>query len=584
MLTRRKVIPGRQEIAAAVGLFVLVAGLIVAPVLPDPTRLALGHPENDVWNHVWGYGWVAAEFARGELPLHSNDVGWPRGGSLWFIDLFNVVLTLPVQWLGGPVLAYNSAIFFNLVLAGLGAWALARDVTGSRAGALVAGLAYTTAPHVLGQLYNGISETLAVGWLPLALLAVRRLLKAPTLERGLLAGGLLAITALSNWYYGLFAGLVLLGLGLRELWRRVQAGRRRSRLAPLGALIAPSVAGVLLAAALVAGPFAAFAHTMGAADALVTRNPAFVWATLVMHNMTDVETFVHPGKFYSPDFFAASGERLIVVVYLGFALFVPALFALATAARREAEPWFLLFLGFFVLALGPFLYVAGAYVSVGGGWIPLPFLALYQWFPMFSRISHAYRFVVGATLALSVLLAFTVREAPRWGLRAGVLALVLGVLRLGESFLLSPAVWPLPVADLGVSPAVAALEDGAVLDLPITMPVLARSRLLAGQLVHGQPVPFGLNDPVPTALHENHYTNFLVELERRNVSARPGELPLLDLAVGAAGLRAMGLRWVVVHRGDYHPDQLARVLAFLELTARRTAEDERVTVYEIAGS
>jgi hypothetical protein len=116
------------------------------------------------------------------------------------------------------------------------------------------------------------------------------------------------------------------------------------------------------------------------------------------------------------------------------------------------------------------------------------------------------------------------------------------------------------------------------------MPVLARSRLLAGQLVHGQPVPFGLNDPVPTALHENHYTNFLVELERRNVSARPGELPLLDLAVGAAGLRAMGLRWVVVHRGDYHPDQLARVLAFLELTARRTAEDERVTVYEIAGS
>lgn len=111
-----------------------------------------------------------------------------HGRSLWFIDAFNAVLTLPVQWLGGPVLAYNTAIFLNLVLAGLGAWALAREVTGSRAGALVAGVAYASAPHLLGQLYNGISETLAVGWLPLAVLVLRRLFAAPTVGRGLAAG------------------------------------------------------------------------------------------------------------------------------------------------------------------------------------------------------------------------------------------------------------------------------------------------------------------------------------------------------------------------------------------------------------
>lgn len=189
--------------------------------------------------------------------------------------------------------------------------------------------------------------------------------------------------------------MIVLGLLAREGLRRMAARRRRGQLTPVPSLASAGLAGAVLAALLVAGPFAAFASTMNAPDALVTRNPAFVWATLVMHNMTDVETFVHPGKFYSPDFFAESGERLIVVVYLGLALLVPALAALATPARRQAEPWFLLFCCFFVLSLGPFLYVGGAYVAARGGWIPLPFLALYQWFPMFSRISHAYRFVVG---------------------------------------------------------------------------------------------------------------------------------------------------------------------------------------------
>jgi hypothetical protein len=568
-------------VVLALGLYSGLALLVCAPVLPAPGRLALGHPENDVWNHVWGYGWIAAELGRGELPVHSEAVAWPRGGSLWFIDAFNALWTLPVQALGGPVLAYNVAVFGNLVLAGMGAWALARAVTGSRAGALVAGVAYASAPHLLGQLYNGISETLAVGWLPLAVLALRRLFRSPSPGAGVATGALLGVTALANWYYGLFAGLVVLGLFGRELVRRVGPPRRRQASVPGGRLVVAGGIAALVAGAIVAGPFALFARTMNADDALVTRNPAFVWATLVMHNMTDVETFVHPGKFYSPDFYAASGERLLVVVYLGFALLLPAFAALFTRARRAVEPWLLVFVLFLLLALGPFLYVGGAYVQAQGGWIPLPFLALYQWFPMFSRISHAYRFVVGATLALSVMLAFAVRESPRWGVRAGVVAALVGLVRIGESFLFSPAVWPLPVADVTVPAEVAALRDGAVLDLPVSMPVLARSRLLAGQLAHGQPVPFGLNDPVPTALHENHYTRFLVELERRHVQVLPTALPLLDLAAGALALRAQGLRWVVVHQADYHPDQLVRIQDFLDLTARRAGEGAGVRVYEL---
>ena len=78
-------------------------------------------------------------------------------------------MTLPVQWVAGPIAAYNASYFLNWMLCGLGAYALGLQVTESRAAALVAGLAYMSTPQLLGQAYNGISETLAAGWLPLAL-------------------------------------------------------------------------------------------------------------------------------------------------------------------------------------------------------------------------------------------------------------------------------------------------------------------------------------------------------------------------------------------------------------------------------
>ena len=60
-------------------------------------------------------------------------------------------------------------------------------------------------PHLMGQAYNGISETLMVGFLPLALLAMRAL-HSPSRRTAVIAGATWT-AALANWYYGLFAGL-----------------------------------------------------------------------------------------------------------------------------------------------------------------------------------------------------------------------------------------------------------------------------------------------------------------------------------------------------------------------------------------
>lgn len=568
---------GWKHHALATLVFAAVATLICSSVVADPVHIAIGHPSNDVWNHVWGYWWVDWSLRNGQLPLHTQLLAWPSGGSLWFIDILGATLTLPIQAIAGPVAAYNAGIWLNFLLCGVGAYVLGMSVSERWFGGLAAGVVFMTTPHLLGQAYNGISETIAAGWLPLAVWAVRRAAHAPTPRNGIIAGVLCGLTSLASWYYGVFVGMVVVGVVLRGAGRRLGGRWRDPALPALHAL----AVGSLAAGAVAAVPFWLFARSMNAADALVTRDPGFVWMTLVMHNMTDVLSLVHPGKFYSPNLHDAFGEDLIVVVYTGMAAWIPGFFVLATPSRKKAHPWVLLAIAFVILSLGPFLYVGGHYTRVLGGWLPLPFLALFHWFPLFSRISHAYRFAVGSAMALSVLVALAVRAAPKFRVSAGFAALALSLLRLIESLALSPAVWPVPAARVVIPEVYARVHDGAVLDLPITLAVLARSRVLVNQIVHHQAVPFGLNDPVPRYLYTNHYTHYILTLERMHISFLPAELPQLDLAVGQMDLRQTGCRWIVVHRDAYTKEQAARILPFLDLTARAVDDDGVVRVYDL---
>lgn len=566
---------------ALVLLFVVVL-IIASSVLPDPMHRALGHPGNDVWNHVWGYWWVASSFAEGRAPVSTTLLSWPAGGALWFIDNFNAVLSLPVQVVLGPIAAYNAAVCFNIGLCGFGAYALAYRVTNNTWAALVAGLAYMTTPHLISQIYNGVSEAVSAGWFPLAVLFLRETAHRPTRRNALLAGTFMGLTGLANWYYGLSAGIVAVALLARAgwRWRRMPRWRRRNSEALGTAGVAVLLGGVTTGAILLL-PVLSFRASLRAENALVSRNADFVWMSQIMHNMTDVITLVHPGKFYSPDFRALQGEDLIVVSYLGLSLVFVALWVIQSVARPQARSWFALFGGFTMLAVGPYLYVAGDYVTVDGGWVGLPFLALRQWIPAFSSISHANRFVVGSALALSVLAAIAVDTLSKRSALWAKLSPLLGVVVVLESLRGSPAVWPIPYASFSTPEVYARLTPGAVLDLPLCMPVLERSRLLAHQLVHKQPVPYGLNDPFPPFIRGNHFTKMVIALERWTVTYLPTEMPWIDLAAGEEQLWRLGMRHVVVDKQAYTADQLSRVSRFLDLTLTPLHDDDRVRVYAL---
>ena len=142
--------------------------------------------------------------------------------------------------------------------------------------------------------------------------------------------------------------------------------------------------------------------------------------------------------------------------------------------------------------------------------------------------------------------------------------------------LLSPAVLPLPVTDTQ-APAVYAAIPGAnpsgyatapaqaaVLDLPISLQVLARSRYAWWQAQHGLGIPYGLNDPTPTALLQNRLALALINAERSSLDTLGPRLPTLDLVVGARALAAQGYRAIVLHRALVPPtirDKLQTLLA-----------------------
>ena len=553
------------------------------PVALAPRSQLIGHPGNDTWNHVWGYWWIGHGLEGGAWPLFTDLLSFPKGGTLYFIDSVQVVLSLPLQWLGGPVFAYNMVILGNIAFGGFAAWLLIRKLVGDDVAAVMGLFVYECSPHLLGQAYNGISETTCTGWLPLTLLALLRLIERPTLGRGFQLGVAGALCMLTSWYYGLFAAI---GGAVLVAWRvlRQPWTMHWSRTA-----LSLGVAG-LTWSVMVMPILNAFRASLEAEDALVTRDPEFVQASLLNHNITDLLSFFRPTKVASPDLFALYGEQLLIVIYLGWiALCLGAVAIWSTRRHREFGPWIWLALVFFVFSLGPYLYFSGSYVEFDGRRAPMPFLLLFDALPIFDRISHPFRFVVGVTLSIAVVASYGLRHLIRMKpvYQQWCVVLALGVAVVAEVSFASPAHIPIPTSDARIPDLYYELQEdsqeGAIIDLPFTVPNLERAVFVWYQAAHERPVPWGLNDPMPMTLLKNRLTTTLIRIEASRAFKAPPRFPELDLVIGARMLARQGFRWVVVHEKLYPEFKRAKVEGVLTglFGAPRRVEEDRLLVYEI---
>jgi len=123
----------------AIGMALLVLG----PNLNTASTRLIGDEGLDVWSHAWGVRWVFNHLSVGAFPWDVAGLAHPRGGTLWYIDPLGALVSLPAQILSGPVLAHNSVLFVQIVLAAAAAMAFARALGGR---GWIAAAALATAP------------------------------------------------------------------------------------------------------------------------------------------------------------------------------------------------------------------------------------------------------------------------------------------------------------------------------------------------------------------------------------------------------------------------------------------------------
>ena len=233
----------RRETLAVSALLAALAAVLTWPQIAVFATRSVEH--QDVYFNLWRLRWISHALATSPLELFDGNIFHPELRSLTFSDAILVegLFAAPFFWLGlPPMLVHNLTLWAALIGSGAGMFVLCRELTGNRAGALVASIVFTFAPYRFDH-YMHMELQWAL-WIPWAFWALHRTIATASIRFGLLTGFFIALQMLSSIYYGIFlatllppAGLVLIAASRRQPVRRVVGA-----LVP-GALLAAVICG-----------------------------------------------------------------------------------------------------------------------------------------------------------------------------------------------------------------------------------------------------------------------------------------------------------------------------------------------------
>jgi len=473
------------------------------------------------------------------LPMFVTDMVYAEG-VVTPLSLTTALQSLFFYPFWGAVGTFNLAMMLNLVLALLGAYLLFRRVGGSRLAAVPAALLYALAPYTLDNFVFGPIECAALGWTPLALLAVERV--DGTWRRNLVAGVALALTFAASPYYSVFTvfGAVFLMLSRRGLALGARCKRVVATFAIAGVLTAPMA-------------FAVHHSLVHPRSLTPTRtqpqDPAFHQEFLAQHVSVDLASLVLPTRAYQTKLRHHGA-------YLGLAGLVACGFALFWV--RRSRRWLCLGAGALLFAIGGGIKIGGHMVSLGGYSLAPPAWWLCNYVPPFTQVYTPFRALPLVYLAMGAALALLL---SRRGVGAGRLQVALISLALAAELLVGfRGGVTLPWSEHAVHPVYrklgAARGPGGVVDLPAPATDNELGSYLLAQLTHRRRVPYNLDmDGFGGAVTPEMYDLVL----RLGMDAHvPNHPPDLELDMhrfrckggcgGVEHLRQRGYRFLVLHR------------------------------------
>ena len=234
-------LPWHRRLLAGLLVFALFAGLAVAMTWPLARGLGVSiRDAGDPLLNAWVLQWNLRTWRLGNWASYfDTNIFYPYDRTLAYTEhqFTEGLAALALRSVtANPILIYNLVLLLGITLAGVGAWCLARELTGDAVGATVAGIVYAFAPFPFAQLSHLQAQW--SGGIPLALLFLHRLLAGreatswrpvttPGRWRDLAAFTLcFVLQALANGHYALYLALFVT---LRVLWSLTRERRFADR-------------------------------------------------------------------------------------------------------------------------------------------------------------------------------------------------------------------------------------------------------------------------------------------------------------------------------------------------------------------
>ena len=405
--------PDRRRRFARVSLavFLALAVLQTWPLALAPGTLSRNDTADTVL-HEWTLAWLAHQIVRDPLHLFEANIFYPDQLTLAYSDHLFIpgIFAAPLIWAGvSPVLVYNLLLITGMALTG---WVMSLVIhrwTGSRVAGLISGSLVAFNAFTLTRMPQIQDQHLE--FLPLALWALDRLVRVPSVRHALSLAGWFVLQALTSGYWLLFTTVAMVA-GAAARPGEWMARTRRS-FVPYAAL-ASLVAGVMMLPFLV--PYWTVSREQGLARSLeeVGLYSAHISNYLATGGRVHFDTWSHT-------FYAYGGDALFPGVV---ALSLTAIAVGSGVAFRNVRARMALAFGVvaFALSFGP---------AFPG------YAVLYEVFPLMRGIRGAARFGQLCLVAIAILAGFGWVRLRQALVRAAIPGVRKVVLTLGAAVLVS---------------------------------------------------------------------------------------------------------------------------------------------------
>lgn len=459
--------------------FAGLTALYFWPMVMDPDQVwSVGR---DFFQNSWNLWWVDHAQETQQAYYETDRLFSPTGTSLAFhtISFSNSIPGAILQKsLGLTVGTTHTVLFLSaFLMSGLGAWGLARYLTGAPLAAFGAGLFFAFNPYhtaMITQLNN-----VQFQWMPLVLLGLLWLYDSKSWKAVIFTAVVLALSGYTDWYQPIFCAMAGGVLLLVRMWRDKRFGDVRFWMQVLimgglaGAMMLPGVRPLI----------DQMGQSSGGGE---LEDPIRYIGEMQLTGM-------------SPN--GLGGHLFWPVIFGWTTVFILLFTALRVREKGVGSFWWLLVVGF-LLVQGPYLMILNKPFES----IPMP-MALFPHLPVLDMIRVPHRFLILLILGITGVIAYGLREIQIQ--RGAVATFMLFPLMAFELQLPQPQAINLRRAEVYQVMQEDSL-DYAVLEMPIDyrdaytmwLQISHEKRLLAGYTSHILPSALpALETDLMRALH-----------------------------------------------------------------------------------